>query len=638
MIDFMQVRKMFGAQTVLDGVSFRINAGERVGVVGPNGAGKSTIFSMISGSMEPDRGEVVLPKKFRLGHLRQQLFAAAKDSSLLGYTLNAIPELESMETEIHQLEAALPDLAGEERERALSRLGTLQHEFEHLGGYDLQSRAEAALSALGFSEAELARPFKSFSGGWQMRAELARVLIANPDLLLLDEPSNYLDLPAIEWLSRYLRAFEGTMLLISHDRYLLRALTNRTLEVAGGQTTRYQGGYDYYIRERESRYLQQMAEWQNYARKVEQVESFITRFRAKSTKAAQVQSRVKQLEAMEVVAKPVTAPDHSHLRIAEPPHCGAKVMELAGAGFSYDGNRWIFKDVDLQINKGDKIALVGFNGMGKSTLLRSLAGTYELAAGERRLGHKVVIGYQSQEFAETMPPEQSVLNVLKSASAGGSEKEIRSLLGSFGFSAESVEKPVKVLSGGEKIRLAFARIFINPPNFLLLDEPTTHLDIQGREALERAIAEYKGTVCLVSHDVEFVQKTAEIIVAMTPPGITRFSGNYDYYQEKIGQVEPKAVAVAVNPSNLSKVEPAGNKGKESRKVRAEQREAQKELKKLERKLEQLQARQAEIHELMATQAADVSYSLLNQELAELNGQIEAAEELWLTEAARFEEA
>lgn len=629
---------MFGAQTVLDGVSFRVNAGEHMGIVGPNGAGKSTIFGLITGEMEPDRGEVVLPKNFRLGHLRQQLFASVKDSSVLGYTLNAIPELDEMAAQIHQLETDLPSLTDDAQERALNRLGTLQHDFEHLGGYDLQSRAEAALSALGFSEEEFARPFKSFSGGWQMRAELARVLIAKPDLLLLDEPSNYLDLPAIEWLGRYLRSFEGTMLIISHDRYLLRSLTNRTLEVAGGQTTRYQGGFDYYLRERESRYAQQMAEWQNYTRKVEQVESFIRRFRAKSTKAAQVQSRVKQLEAMDVVAKPVTAPNHSRLRIAEPPHCGAKVMELVNAGFSYDGERYIFKEVDLQINKGDKIALVGFNGMGKSTLLRSLAGTYELAAGERRLGHKVVVGYQSQEFAETMPPDQTVFHVLKSVAGACAEKDIRALLGSFGFSAESIEKPVKVLSGGEKIRLAFARIFINPPNFLLLDEPTTHLDIQGCEALEQAIQDYKGTVCLVSHDIEFVQKTAEVIVAMTPPGITRFSGNYDYYQEKIGQpVEATIKSNGASPSaGIAAPIASVNKGKTSRKDRADQREAQKEVKRLERKLEKLQARQQEIHELMAAQSAEVSYSKLNLELCELSAQIEEVEEQWLMEASQFE--
>lgn len=626
---------MFGAQTVLDGVSFRINAGERVGVVGPNGAGKSTIFSLITGAMEPDRGEVVLPKNFRLGHLRQQLFAAGQDASLLGYTLNAIPELDAMESEMQQLEAELPKLKDEAQERALNRLGVLQHEFEHLGGYDLQSRAEAALSALGFLATDFSRPFKSFSGGWQMRAELARVLIANPDLLLLDEPSNYLDLPAIEWLGRYLRSFEGTMLLISHDRYLLRSLTNRTIEVAGGQTTRYQGGFDYYLRERESRYEQQLAEWQNYTRKAEQIESFIRRFRAKSTKAAQVQSRVKQLEAMEKVAKPVTAPDHSHLRIADPPHCGAKVMELQGAGFSYDGERWVFRDVELQINKGDKIALVGFNGMGKTTLLRSLAGTYDLAAGERRLGHKVVIGYQSQEFAETMPPDQSVLHVVKSSNAQCSEKEVRSLLGSFGFSAEAVTKPVKVLSGGEKIRLAFARIFINPPNFLLLDEPTTHLDIQGREALERAIRDYKGTVCLVSHDVEFVQNTAEQIVAMSPPGITRYAGNYDYYLEKTG-LTTESLKTAPTQETKPEVTSVGSKGRSSRKARADQREAQKKLKRLERELEKLQIRQAEIHELMASQEASINYAELNKELAGLTEQIDAVEELWLQEAAQFE--
>ena len=492
MIDFVQVSKRFGAQEVLRDATFRISAGERIGVVGPNGAGKSTIFGLLCGDTEVDGGDVVLPKHVRIGHLRQQLNPHAVDQTLLDYTEDSIPELKTIPEEIHALESRINEMAADEKERALRRIGELQHTFEHLGGYDMRARAEAALGGLGFHEAEFSRPFASFSGGWQMRAELARTLIANPDLLLLDEPSNFLDLPAVEWLQKFLRAYEGTMLLISHDRYLLRSLANVTLEIAGGNTTRYQGGYDYYLKERVTRMEHQLAAKRNQDRERERIESFVRRFRAKSTKASQVQSRIKQLEKMETIEAPTTAPNLSKIRLAEPPHSGHEIIRLEGAGFSYDGDRWIYKGLSLNINRGEKVALVGYNGMGKTTLLRTLAGQLDPAEGKRVLGHKVVIGYQSQDFAETMPPEKSIYHIVKDGNPGASEAQVRGLLGGFGFSGETVEKKCEVLSGGEKIRLAFARLFIDPPNFLLLDEPTTHLDINGREALENALKEYKG--------------------------------------------------------------------------------------------------------------------------------------------------
>jgi ATP-binding cassette subfamily F protein 3 len=313
---------------------------------------------------------------------------------------------------------------------------------------------------------------------------------------MLDEPSNYLDLPAVEWLQRFLRGFDGTMLLISHDRYLLESLTDRTLEISGGSAVKYAGGYTYYLKEREQRHLQQAAAYRNYIEQKEHLESFIRRFRAKATKAAQVQSRVKMLEKLEVVRAPASTAGLSKLRIPPPPHCGAQIMSVENMSFSYDGKRQILRDVNLDITHGQKIALVGFNGMGKTTLLRVLAGALTPQEGTLRAGHKVVLGYQSQDFAETMPPNQSLLEIVRNANPAVAERDVRGLLGSFGFPGDTVTKLSGVLSGGEKIRLAFARIFINPPNFLLLDEPTTNLDIQGREALEKAIREYQGTSAL----------------------------------------------------------------------------------------------------------------------------------------------
>jgi ATP-binding cassette subfamily F protein 3 len=634
MIDFIQVSKRFGTQEVLDKVSFRINSGEHVGVVGPNGAGKSTIFSLISDEMSADAGDITMPKNVRLGHLHQQLHAHAQDGSLLDYSCNAIPELKPMIEEIHRIEHDLLTATGAEQERMLHRLGDLQHEFEHLGGYDLKARAEAALSGLGFKESEFANPFRSFSGGWQMRAELVRTLIARPDILLLDEPSNYLDLPAVEWLQRFLRGFEGTMLLISHDRYLLETLTDRTLEICGGAVTKYSGGYTYYIREREQRHMQQEAAYRNYIEQKEHLESFISRFRAQATKAAQVQSRIKMLEKMDVVKAPVAPPNFSKLRIPPPPHCGAHIMSVKDMSFSYDGKRQILRDVNLEIGHGQKIALVGYNGMGKTTLLRVLAGALTPQSGTRQTGHKVVLGYQSQDFAETMPPDQSLLTIIRNANSAVQEREVRGLLGSFGFSGDAVNKPSGVLSGGEKIRLAFARIFINPPNFLLLDEPTTNLDINGREALEKAIKEYKGTVCFVSHDVAFVRGAADHIISIGSNGVVSYPGGYDYYLEKSEGCSLESEVKKSQPSKLQA--PSSNLNpKDQRIARAKERELQKELRKMEEGMAKLQKEQQELNEIMASGDPTLDFGALNIQLSAVTKKLNALESKWLEEAERL---
>ena len=630
MIDFIQVSKRFGAQEILREVTFRINAGERIGVVGPNGAGKSTIFSLLCEETELDGGDIVLPKHVRIGHLHQQLNPHQVNATLLDYTEDSIPELKTIPVRIHELEFRMGTMDEEEKARALRQIGELQHQFEHLGGYDMRARAEAALCGLGFHEAEFTRPFTSFSGGWQMRAELARTLIANPDLLLLDEPSNFLDLPAVEWLQKFLRAYEGTMLLISHDRYLLRSLATVTLEIAGAQATRYQGGYDYYLKERVARLEHQLAAKRNQDRERERIESFVRRFRAKSTKASQVQSRIKQLEKMETIEAPTTAPNLSKIRLAEPPHSGHEIIRLENAGFSYDQKRWIYNGLSLNINRGEKVALVGYNGMGKTTLLRTLAGQLTPSKGQRVLGHKVVIGYQSQDFAETMPPEKSVYHIVKDAHPNASEAQVRGLLGGFGFSGDNVNKTCEVLSGGEKIRLAFARLFINPPNFLLLDEPTTHLDINGREALETALKEYKGALCVVSHDVTFVRNIAEQIIAIDDSGVARYPGGYDYYlqkQEERGGAGEGETVKTETPKSTPIPEKPAEKGKEARKARAQQREAEKALKKIEDRIETLTEEQSALTEEMMSRR-DADFAAINSRLAEIQKAISAAEAEW----------
>jgi ATP-binding cassette subfamily F protein 3 len=629
MIEFRQITKRYGPQEVLSDVSFRVNQSERIGIVGPNGGGKSTLFALIDQTIEPDKGDILLPKQHRLGHVHQQLHGGGMELSLLEYTEQSVPGLDAIAREISDLEHQLAEEAEQKRPRLMQRIGDLQARYEHLGGYEMRNRAEAALSGLGFAEAEHTRPFREFSGGWQMRAELARTLIGYPDTLLLDEPSNYLDVPAVEWLSRFLKAYSGTLLLISHDRYLLESLSDLTLEVSHGQVTRYAGGYSYYVATKEGRLVQLEAAQKSQDRKRAQMERFIERFRSKNTKASQVQSRIKMLDRIEQVEVPRETFGASRIQIAAPPHCGNEIVRLEKVSHSYDAIHWVLRDIDFSIERGEKLGLVGYNGMGKTTLLRILSGGIEPAEGQRILGHNVVEGYQSQDFAETMPPAWSAIRVVKSASPDATEKEVRTILGSFGFSGPTVEKEVSVLSGGEKIRLAFARLFIRPPNFLLLDEPTTHLDLPGRRALEAALKAYEGTICLVSHDIEFVRNVADGIIAMTPPGITRYLGGYDYYCEK-------AITPGLElPDTPRQPAPAQEDKKTERRKRAQQREknrarqleVKRAMRKAEKKIEALESEQKSLVEQLSEDES-LDYAATNRRLSEIQAELEIESAAW----------
>ena len=611
MIEFRQVGKRYGGQIVLDRADFRLLAGERVGIVGPNGAGKSTIFELIVGDCDADSGSVERAKDVRIGHLRQQLRPGDERTPIQSYVERAAPDLETIRAEIHHVEARLADGEDAEARTLLRRLGELQTQFEAQGGYDLHSRAAAALGGLGFRSADLGRPLGEFSGGWQMRAELARALIAEPDLLLLDEPSNYLDLPAVEWLRRRLEGFRGTLAMISHDRYLLENLCDVTVEVAAGRVTRYPGRYSWYAQEREKRREVSLARQANEERRREQIERFVERFRAKNTMATRVQSRIKMLEKMERTEVAEVVRGRGHFRLAKPPHCGQEVLRCEGVGFAYEPGQWIFRGVDLAVQKGEKLAVVGPNGAGKTTLLRVMAGQLAPGEGQRVAGHLVVPGYQSQETADTMDRTRSCLETLKAVAPDAPESEIRTLLGGFGFSGEAAEKRVEVLSGGERIRLAFARILVRPPNLLLLDEPTTHLDVESREALQDAISAYDGTVVLVSHDVAFVRAVAQGIVAVSPEGggVRRFAGGYDYYREKIAQEAREGIPASdkfVDPAKAARIE-----GLRDRKaLKADLRRAEKEVAALEREIAALEEEQYVLHNRLVAEETSMEQRVM----------------------------
>lgn len=639
MLAFKQVSKRFGAQEVLREAGFHVNDGERVGFVGLNGSGKSTVFALVCGDITPDAGTIETPKGARLGHLRQSFDPRESKESLLEYAMNACRDLHEIEREIAELEAGFQN--GDDRgEKNLAKLGELQTRFEAADGYDMKSRAEAALSGLGFDKTDFGRALNSFSGGWQMRAELARTLVAQPDVMLLDEPTNYLDIPAIEWLRRYLRGFRGSMLLVSHDRFLLNSLTSVTIEVANGKTTRYPGNYDYYARERGLRLEQELAAYRNQEREIERVQRFIDRFRAKNTKATQVQSRIKALARMEKLAPPPRISGAVEIRLKKCENSGREVIRLENAGLTYDGARWVLRGVGLSVSRGERIALIGLNGTGKSTLLRLLGGSLAPSEGKRVLGHKAVVGYQSQDFAETMDPDCTAFETVKKAGGGAPDQDIRTLLGGLGFSGDAAEKRVGVLSGGEKVRLAFARLLVNPPNFLVLDEPTTHLDIPARESLEAALRNYNGTICMVSHDIEFVRNIATGIIAMTPPGIRRYSGGYDYYREKR---DSEISAPGTREAARSAAATEQKAGRRERARLAQELERGKrrlktELGKIERRIEALEKEQAELVKDLERGAVCGDYAAMNRRLGDLHEEIQRLTASWERAAGDLEQA
>jgi len=638
MIAFQDVAISFGTQRVLHGVTVKINAKERIGIVGPNGAGKSTFFNLLTGELSPDHGEILFEgEKPSIGYLHQQLSRWEEGDTLLSYSLRASADLKAMEEEIARLEggiAALP-AGSPERARALSRIGDLQTRFEARGGYDLDARVKKALCGLGFHPSDFDRPFAEFSGGWKMRAELVRTLAGGPDLLLLDEPSNYLDLPAVEWLQRYLREFRGTLLLVSHDRYLLRTLTTLTIEIDGETATRYNGPLDFYLRERQARYDTLLAAKRNQDRLREQYQRFVDTFRSQANKASLVQSRIKMIERMEPIAVPRQASEAGKLRLPAWHHCGTTVLSVRDAGFTYDGERWIFRHVSFDVGRGEHLAIVGFNGLGKTTMTRLFAGVRAPSEGEVVIGHKVVPGYMSQEFAETIPDDRSLLNVVRREDETMTEAQARQLLGAFGFSGDDAFKHAGVLSGGEKIRLAFARIYARKPNFLVLDEPTTHLDMNGRKALEEALVAYEGTVVVVSHDVEFVRRVAQNIVEVAESGVRKFVGGYDDYRERVER-EAAAAAASVREADAAKREANPNSREAQRRARAAERERNapllRSLKRrvaaAEERIGALEKEQAALVESLSAGSDPTAAADASRRLAEIERELATVNTLW----------
>ncbi|MCK9603845.1 MAG: ATP-binding cassette domain-containing protein [Candidatus Omnitrophica bacterium] len=526
MITISNISKNYGKKILFKDISLNINPREKIGLVGPNGAGKSTLFYLILRELEPSEGQISINKNTSIGYLPQESSFNSQNTVL--------SELTKGDEKIKKLIKEKEDLE-EKLLAASARYGNILHELETLGYFELEHKAEKVLMGLGFKEKDFNRPITQMSGGWQMRALLGKLLTCHYDLLLLDEPTNYLDLNAALWLKDYLAGFGGTFIIISHDKAFLTEVTNYTLVLENGAITKVHGNYEQYekIKEEKRKHLLKQSKEQD--KKFQQLERFVERFHAQPNKAASVRAKRRVLERMEgekVVVPPDPGESIRDFRFPATIHSGYRVMTLEKISKSY-GEIEVYKDLDFEITQGEKAVLAGENGAGKSTLLKILADVVDIDSGNRILGHNVSVGYFSQTRMDVLNPQNTVLQEAYSAAPGYMAEEIiRTVLAAFLFTGDDVEKRVSVLSGGEKSRLILAKLLINPPNFLLLDEPTTHLDVDAVDALVRALNDYEGTIVFISHDIYFVRSVANNVFEVKNGRIRKFPGHFDYYLEK----------------------------------------------------------------------------------------------------------
>jgi len=529
MIQIEEASKSFAAQTVFRDLTWHITRGQRVGLVGPNGAGKTTLCRILIGEMEVDSGQVRRAKSTTIGYLPQEI-APAGDGTILGHLLAGFPDVQRLEGEMELLAEAMAEVEDGASEELMQRYGDLQHQYESLGGYHLEARAKAILGGLGFSSDDCHSALGKLSGGWRMRVALGRLLLQSPDLLLLDEPTNHLDLESLQWLEDFLGAYEGTVVIISHDRYFLNRVVDRIAELELGRFTLYVGDYDDYQAQKLTRQEQLEAAQKSQAEQIEKMERFIRKFRYKATKARQVQSRIKQLDKIERVEM-VRAPKRIHFRFPQPGRSGTVVSELKKVHKAY-GETVVYRGVDFRLLRGDRVALVGPNGAGKSTLLKIVAGVLPFEKGDRIPGYNASVHYYAQHQLDALDPKNSVLEELAAVADLDVQPRLRGILGAFLFSGDDVEKPVAVLSGGEKSRLALAKMLLRPANLLCLDEPTNHLDVTAREILEEALDQFDGTMLFISHDRYFINRIATKVIEVRDGRLWEYAGDYDYYLEK----------------------------------------------------------------------------------------------------------
>ncbi len=604
MIDILQISLQFGGKYLYRDVSFKINSGDKIALVGSNGTGKSSLLKLITGQLLPESGKIQKAKSATIGYLPQENIVH-KGKPLLTEAISALTDITSLRNKENEISEVLKnnDISEEERDDLINQLGEIHYRLEDLDSFSVEAKVKKILTGLGFKEEEFEKPTEQFSIGWQMRIALAKILISQNDILLLDEPTNHLDMDSLKWLTNYLKSYKGAILTVSHDKYFINEITNKTLELFGGKFYLFNGTYNAYLNYKAERNRLNLKQAEQQGKKIKETEKFIERFRYKATKAKQVQSRIKQLEKIERIELPDVEKSIS-IKFPEAQKSGKTVLELESVSKSF-GEKLVFKDVNLEINRGDKIAFVGPNGAGKTTLSKIIAGKLKDFTGKREIGYNVFISYYSQEVADELDKSITILETLEQMGSELTQNQLRTLLGSFLFKGDDVYKKISVLSGGEKSRVALAKILLTKSNFIILDEPTNHLDMISSQLLQSALVNFSGSLVIVSHDVDFLRTIVNKVFDIRNEKTTLYEGDIDYYLWKKESENNRIISE--NNYFDKKSSSKDISKKELRRLEAEKRqmrfEATKdisaEIKKLEMKINELEETETELEKKLA---------------------------------------